>query len=85
MDRASVMERGIFMHTDRPMEFDTNAVHAGSHRGDAFGALNTPIVMTSTFKYDSLDAVEGIFNGEREGYIYSRGGNPTIEVFEGMV
>jgi len=43
----------------------------------AAGALGLPIYQTSTFVFDSAEQGRKRFEGEEEGYIYSRLGNPT--------
>lgn len=56
--------------------FSTRAIHAG-YESNEHGALATPIYQTSTFIFDSADQGGRRFEGEEEGYIYSRIGNPT--------
>lgn len=56
--------------------FATKAIHAGHHK-NAAGALGLPIYQTSTFVFDSAEQGRKRFEGEEEGYIYSRLGNPT--------
>jgi methionine-gamma-lyase len=60
--------------------FATRAVHTGEHGDQPFGAVNTPIYQTTTYAFDSLDEKQAILSGEREGYVYTREGNPTIRV-----
>lgn len=50
--------------------FDTRAVHAGQEFDPTTGAVIPPIHLTSTFAQDGI-------GGLRNGYEYSRGGNPT--------
>lgn len=59
----------------------TRAIHAGFH-GDESGAVNPPIVQSSTFAFKSAAAGGRIFKGEEEGWIYTRMGNPTIRALE---
>lgn len=56
----------------------TEAIHAGEIH-DPTGAHIAPIHQTSTFTFEDMDAVERWASGESDGYIYSRGGNPTRE------
>lgn len=63
------------MHTDRPLKFNTRAVHAGQSPDPATGAIMTPIYQTSTFVQKS----PGEFV---EDYDYSRGANPTRTAFQ---
>ena len=62
--------------------FSTRAIHAGEHHDPATGAHNTPIYQTATYVFDSLDQKAAIMAGEREGYVYTRGGNPTTAAIE---
>ena len=38
-----------------------------------------PIIQSTTFKYDSNEAMGKLFNLETEGYFYSRLQNPTCD------
>jgi cystathionine gamma-synthase/methionine-gamma-lyase len=76
--------------TDRPWSFDTLAAHAGeSHAGDGGGSAwrptATPIHNASGFFMPSLDALDEVFAGQRDGYFYTRDGNPTVRAFEEAV
>lgn len=42
----------------------------------------TPIYATSTFVYERMEDVDAIIDGARDGYVYSRYGNPTVAAFE---
>lgn len=59
----------------------TMSIHTGNHK-NPFGALAVPIYQTSTFVFDSAEQGGKRFALEKEGYIYSRLGNPTTAVFE---
>lgn len=63
------------------MQFDTLAIHAGEVE-DGNQALTPPIYMSSTFTFQNVNQVDDTFNMKREGYVYTRGGNPTINLFE---
>lgn len=63
------------------MDFSTRAVHAG-YTPNEHGALASPIYQTSTFIFDSAEQGGKRFAGEEEGYIYSRGGNPSNKEVE---
>jgi methionine-gamma-lyase len=41
-----------------------------------------PIYPTTTYSYDNAQELMEVFKGEREGYIYSRWGNPTFDPVE---
>lgn len=44
--------------------------------------LTPPIYQSVKFTVSSFDELKRIFRGEREGYFYSRAGNPTLHVLE---
>src|SRR5215471_10205808 len=74
----------------RAWSFDTLAAHAGeSHAGDApppdWHPTATPIHNASGYFMPSLDALDQVFAGERQGFFYSRDGNPTVRAFEAAV
>jgi methionine-gamma-lyase len=57
----------------------------GTYVPDATGAVNVPIYQTSTFAFSSAAHGAALFAGEESGFIYTRLGNPTIEVLEGTI
>lgn len=57
--------------------FGSAAIHAG-HEQDPRYAHQTPIYASSTYVYDTAEQGMKRFNGQEEGYIYSRWGNPTF-------
>jgi methionine-gamma-lyase len=61
--------------------FDTICIHGG-HKGEQHRAHLTPIYASSTYTFDSAEQGVAIFQGDEEGYIYSRFGNPTIRESE---
>src|SRR3954471_1868389 len=78
------------MNDTRPLSFDTLVAHAGeTHQGDANGSewlpTSTPIHNASGFYMPSLDALDEGFAGKRDGYFYTRDGNPTVRAFEQAV
>jgi len=68
------------------MRFDTEAVHAGERPDPTTGAVDTPIYQTNTFTHpdaaESARVVAALQAGERDGYLYTRWGNPTISALE---
>ena len=64
------------------MHIDSQAIHAGRINDEQFGSLATPLYQTSTFIFDNAQQGSDRFAGEKEGYIYTRLGNPTTRQFE---
>ncbi|MGQ9664264.1 MAG: trans-sulfuration enzyme family protein [bacterium] len=62
------------------MHIETNIVHGGVHPDEKTGAHVPPIYMTSTFVFKDVDHGARLFRDEEEGYIYTRLGNPTIDL-----
>ncbi|MEO0165137.1 MAG: PLP-dependent aspartate aminotransferase family protein [candidate division WOR-3 bacterium] len=62
------------------MHIETDIVHGGVHPDEKTGAHVPPIYMTSTFVFKDADHGARLFKGEEEGYIYTRLGNPTIDL-----
>jgi len=65
--------------------FFTLSVHAGEDRTANFGALSVPIYPASVFAFEDADEGIAIHNYEKEGYFYSRLGNPTVDALERTV
>jgi cystathionine beta-lyase/cystathionine gamma-synthase len=63
------------------MKLATIAVHAGSPEG-ANAPLTTPIVQSTTFRFESAEAVQRYARGEGGLYMYSRDENPTVRAAE---
>ncbi len=60
---------------------DTLAVRAGLDRSGFF-ETSEALYLTSGYVYDSAEAAERAFTGEDERFVYSRYGNPTVEMFQ---
>ena len=58
------------------MQPDTKCLHAGYTPGNG-EPRNIPIVQSTTFRYDSGEAMGALFDLEAEGYFYTRLQNPT--------
>lgn len=67
---------------DAGMGFSTRAIHAGEQADPTTRAHNTPIYMTSTFAFHSVEDKQAVLSGEVEGFVYTRGGNPTTAALE---
>ena len=55
------------------------------HTGHPWNSHAFPIFQTSTFIFDSTQQGADLFMGKGQGFIYSRLGNPTVELYEEMV
>ncbi len=60
--------------------FSTTLIHRGERQPG--GALTTPIYETTTFVFDSAEAVERYNQGRSSQFLYSRYENPTIVATE---
>jgi cystathionine beta-lyase/cystathionine gamma-synthase len=52
----------------------------GEDRDQYFQAIAPPIVQTSNFRVKRVDDLRRLFADEFEGFIYSRGQNPTVSI-----
>src|SRR5207253_443838 len=64
---------------DRPrrMKVATISVHAGTPEGPN-APITTPVVQSTTFRFESAEAVQRYARGEGGLYMYSRDENPTV-------
>ncbi len=64
----------------------TRAVHAGrAPATPEFTPTVTPIHPSVTYRYPTMEELDQVFAGTREGYVYGRYGNPTVTAFEDAV
>ena len=63
----------------------TRCVHAGEDRHGQSVPLTTPIAQTSVFVIPSLDELRRYAEGDRDLYLYSRYGNPTVKAAEDKI
>ena len=67
-------------------DITTKLVHAGERRPLPDGLpVSTPIYASATFTYDSMQEIDQVFAGEKQGFIYTRYGNPTTAALEEAV
>ncbi len=62
--------------------FDTRSIHGAGEMRSQYGETSEALYLTSSYVYPSAQEAEKRFNGESDGYIYSRYGNPTVSMFE---
>lgn len=61
----------------------TQAVHAGKpNEAPSFRPTVTAIHPSVTYSYPSMQALDGVLAGDREGYVYARYGSPTVAALE---
>src|SRR5919205_3944503 len=61
----------------------TKLVHAGERRGlPGAQPVATPIYASATFTYGSMQEMDEVFAGEKQGFVYTRYGNPTTAALE---
>jgi len=73
------------MMTDKPLQFDTLQVHAGTAPDPATGARQVPIYQTTAYQFRDADHAARLFNLQEVGYIYSRLTNPTVSALANRI
>jgi cystathionine beta-lyase/cystathionine gamma-synthase len=69
-----------------PCRLTTRAVHAGTRMPPPdFTPTVAPIYPSVTYLYGQMEDLDGVFAGTRQGYVYSRYGNPTVTALEETV
>ncbi len=83
------MRKGAMIHTmathnscKQSFRPDTLAQHAGDDPFRLLHGAAPPIVETSTFLFDSYEALEEAFANPEAHCLYTRGNNPTVKVAE---
>jgi len=71
-----------FKMKNKKFGFNTQAIHSGGEKFYSKHALNPPIFQTSTFTFENLQHAEAVMNFESDDYVYTRGNNPTLRLFE---
>jgi cystathionine gamma-synthase/methionine-gamma-lyase len=67
-------------------DITTKLVHAGERRPlPEAQPVSTPIYASATFTYDTMQEIDQVFAGEKQGFIYTRYGNPTTAALEEAV
>lgn len=66
----------------KKFKFETLQVHAGQIPDPVTLSSAVPIYQTTSYVFRNADHAANLFELTEPGYIYSRIGNPTVEVFE---
>lgn len=64
---------------------DTDLQHLGEDREESPGAITPPVYRSSLFSFPDSKSLGEVLRGEKDGYVYSRVSNPTIDVLEKKV
>lgn len=67
------------------MKNSTKSVWGGEEKYVVAGATQVPIVHSVVFGYEDVEEWADVIEGRKEGYIYGRYNNPTVEAFEEKV
>lgn len=70
------------MGVDIKSSFETRAIHSDYSADEHLGSLASPIYQTSTYVFKSVEEGAAYFSEEKEGYIYTRINNPTLNLLE---
>ncbi|WP_018660756.1 O-acetylhomoserine aminocarboxypropyltransferase/cysteine synthase family protein [Heyndrickxia acidiproducens] len=71
--------------TKESLRPETLLLHGGQEPDPATGSRTVPIYRTTSYVFKDTDYAQGVFNLTQEGFIYTRIGNPTVDVFEKRV
>ena len=72
------------MKNPKDYGFNSQLIHYSGHH-DQYGSATVPIYQTSTFSFESAEDGAECFAGTKDGYIYTRIGNPTIKALERQI
>jgi O-acetylhomoserine (thiol)-lyase len=64
---------------------ETLLLHGGQQPDPVTGSRAVPIHKTTSYVFKDTDYAQGLFALQQEGFIYTRIGNPTVDVFEKRV
>ena len=62
-------------------KISTDLIHAGKIRTE-FMETSEPLFLTSGFIYSTAEEAEASFKEKKKRFLYSRFGNPTIEILQ---
>lgn len=70
---------------NKPQEFETLQLHAGQVPDPTTNARAVPIYASTSFVFNDSNHGAELFGLKAFGHIYSRIGNPTVDVFENRI
>ncbi|MDK2990075.1 MAG: O-acetylhomoserine (thiol)-lyase, partial [Methanoculleus sp.] len=68
--------------TDKAFNLGTLALHAGQEPDPTTGSRTVPIYQTTSYVFKDTEHAANLFALKEPGYLYTRLGNPTTDVFE---
>jgi O-acetylhomoserine (thiol)-lyase len=68
--------------SSEPQNLETLALHAGWRADPATGSVAVPIHQTTSYQFKNTDHAENLFALKELGFVYTRIGNPTVDVLE---
>lgn len=77
---AELKDKGS-VHQMSDYRIDTKCIHAGYHPGNGEPRV-LPIVQSTTFRYETSEAMGRLFDLDDNGFFYTRLGNPTLDAVE---
>lgn len=63
----------------------TQCIHGHDMEQYPYRAMSMPIVQSSNFTFENIAQVMEAMGSDEDDYVYTRGGNPTIKVFEQLM
>lgn len=63
----------------------TQCIHGHDMEQYPYRAMSMPIVQSSNFTFENINQVMEAMGSDEDDYVYTRGGNPTIKVFEQLM
>ena len=59
--------------------------HLGENRSQYFDAVSPPIIQSSNFAFESIEALKTKIQNESSEHVYTRGNNPTVSILRQKV
>ncbi|BFN37011.1 trans-sulfuration enzyme family protein [Fidelibacter multiformis] len=66
------------MDLKKSKRIETICVHGKGESDPSYHAVIPPLYQTTAFAFESTEDGSALFTGQKEGYFYSRMGNPTV-------
>ncbi|WP_220095133.1 PLP-dependent aspartate aminotransferase family protein [Bacillus sp. 03113] len=78
--------RIVFGGDEMKQNFKTMLTRLGSHNPKSLSVPETiPLTLSSVFAFEDVDSLNKVYDGEAEGFIYSRMTNPVHEALKEMM